>query len=174
MLLNRNDYTFEWKDIGDIALGRPALGDQTSVAVYRLMQYTMRSVLNAEMGAEKAAKMFYRAGFLAGKEFYLNLLEKDLPLNLFVAQLQQRLLENGIGILRIEEADIEKLNFTLVVAEDLDCSGLPVSGETVCDYDEGFIAGVFEGYTGKSFTVTEVDCWSNGSRVCRFKVALEL
>lgn len=173
MLLNRNDYTFTWKDIGNIALGRPALGDTTNVAVYRLMQYTMRSVLNAEIGGERSADLFYRAGFLAGEQFFMNLLEKNQPLNSFVAQLQKQLVDMGIGILRIEDADVEKLNFTLVVAEDLDCSGLPVTDETVCDYDEGFIAGIFEAYTGKPFEVKEIDCWSNGSRVCRFRVKVK-
>lgn len=168
MHFNRNNYSFKWDDIGDIALGRPKMGELTNVTVYRMMQYSLRSVLNAEMGAQKAADIFYRAGFLAGEQFYFNRLQKNLPLNLFVAQLQQELIDLGIGILRIEDADTEKLNFTLVVAEDLDCSGLPVTGETVCDYDEGFIAGIFEAYTGKPFIVKEIDCWSNGSRVCRF------
>lgn len=170
MLFNRDNYSFQWKDIGDIALGRPQMGEETSVAVYRMMLYSMRSVLNTEMGSERAAKLFYRAGFLAGEQFFTNRLKNGQPLNLFVAELQQQLLELGIGILRVEDADIEKLKFTLVVAEDLDCSGLPVSGETVCDYDEGFIAGIFEAYTGKAFEVKEIDCWSNGSRVCRFSV----
>ena len=31
-----------------------------------------------------------------------------------------------IGILRVERGDVENLTFTLTVAEDLDCSGLPV------------------------------------------------
>ncbi|MDY0343948.1 MAG: 4-vinyl reductase [Lentimicrobium sp.] len=173
MLFNRDDYAFKWNDIGDIALGRPKMGEMTSVAVYRMMQYSMRSVLNTEIGGERAAELFYRSGFLAGEQFFLNRMEKDQSLNLFVAQLQQQLLDLGIGILRIEDADVEKLKFTLVVAEDLDCSGLPVSGETVCDYDEGFIAGVFEAYTGKPFEVKEIDCWSNGSRVCRFSVKVK-
>ena len=73
-----------------------------------------------------------------------------------------------IGILRIEEADLDALSFTLTVEEDLDCSGLPVSDETVCEYDEGFIAGILNTYTGKNFVVKEVDCWASGERVCRF------
>ena len=64
-------------------------------------------------------------------------------------------------------------DFTLTVEEDLDCSGLPVSGETVCDYDEGFIAGVLEAYTKKAFHVKEIDCWASGGRVCRFHATLE-
>jgi predicted hydrocarbon binding protein len=56
----------------------------------------------------------------------------------------------------------------MTVSEDLDCSGLPPYGETVCHYDEGFIAGIFEIYTGKRFQAKEVDYWTSGGRVCRF------
>ncbi len=75
-----------------------------------------------------------------------------------------------IGILRIESADLANLQFTLTMSEDLDCSGLPLCGETVCDYDEGFIAGIFQQYTGLEFQVKEVDCWATGDRTCRFLV----
>ncbi len=85
-----------------------------------------------------------------------------------MGDLQQKLKELNIGVLRVEEADLEKLALVLTVAEDLDCSGLPVGGDTVCDYDEGFIAGVLEVYTGTAFNVKEVDCWATGGRVCRF------
>jgi uncharacterized protein len=47
----------------------------------------------------------------------------------------------AIGILRIEKADMEHMEFTVTVAEDLDCSGLPFTDEVLCKYDEGFIAG---------------------------------
>jgi predicted hydrocarbon binding protein len=86
----------------------------------------------------------------------------------FVTDLQEKLKDYLIGILRIEKADMDSLAFTLTVAEDLDCSGLPVSDETVCEYDEGFIAGILNTYTGKEFIVKEVDCWASGERVCRF------
>ena len=39
---------------------------------------------------------------------------------------------------------MDKLEFTLTVAEDLDCSGLPDLGHVVCTYDEGFISGLFK------------------------------
>jgi predicted hydrocarbon binding protein len=78
-----------------------------------------------------------------------------------------------IGILRVEKADLERMEFVLTVDEDLDCSGLPFEGETVCDYDEGFIAGVLDTYTGKKFDVKEIDCWASGGRTCRFAVKLK-
>jgi len=64
------------------------------------------------------------------------------------------------------------MNFILTVDEDLDCSGLPLMDEVVCTYDEGFIAGIFESYTGKRFEVKEIDCWCTGERTCRFEAKL--
>ena len=64
------------------------------------------------------------------------------------------------------------LRDTLTVAEDLDCSGIPVCSEQICTYDEGFIAGLVSQHTGKKFIAKEVDCWCSGDRVCRFDVRL--
>jgi hypothetical protein len=41
--------------------------------------------------------------------------------------------------------------------------------ETVCVYDEGCVADIFEAYTGNPFHVEEIDCWFTGDRVCRFE-----
>lgn len=163
---------FEWQHLGNIEIGRPNLGDSTSVSVYRLMQFTLRTAIIQEVGCKKAAEIFINAGRMAGAEFCRNILNRDLEFNDFIAQLQQKLKEMKIGVLRIEEANLGNFSFTLTVAEDLDCSGLPVTGETVCDFDEGFIAGVLDAYTGKAFEVKEVDCWASGGRVCRFSAAL--
>jgi predicted hydrocarbon binding protein len=76
----------------------------------------------------------------------------------------------SVGVLKIEKSDVENLSFIATVSEDLDCSGLPLKGVTVCDYDEGFIAGIFEVYTGVEFVVKEIDCWSTGERTCRFTI----
>lgn len=164
-------YRFHWDDLGDVELGRPNLGQQLPVSVYRLAQYTMREALVQHYGDEQAGELLAEAGWIAGRELCLNLLDRDLSLNAFIAQLQTRLKELGIGVLRVESADVEALSFTLTVSEDLDCSGLPVTGTTVCDYDEGFIAGVLHAYTGRSFSVREIDCWATGDRTCRFAVA---
>lgn len=166
----RNCSKFAWKDLGDLETGRPNLGLNVPVLAYRLLQYTLRDVLITELGADKANDIFVKAGWLAGTQFAKNLLNLDLGFNEFMVQLQRTLKEQAIGILRIEKADMENMEFTLTVAEDLDCSGLPSTDEVVCQYDEGFIAGILEAYTGKPFHVREVDCWASGDRVCRFDV----
>jgi predicted hydrocarbon binding protein len=161
---------FRWGDLGDIAAGRPNLGPQTSVAVYRMLQFSLRAAIRAAYGPDAPGRVLSAAGRLAGREFCRNVLDRTLPPGPFLAGLQKHLREWGIGLLRIERVDFERLEFTVAVAEDLDCSGLPVSGETVCEFDEGFLAGVLGEYTGRAFTAREVDCWASGERVCRFRV----
>ncbi len=161
---------FEWTMLGNIGEGRPNLGPTTDVSVYRLMQFTLRDVLIRESGVAAADRIFYEAGRTAGRLFYENLITRKESFNAFVGNLQEVLRELRIGILRVEKADLESLNFTLTVAEDLDCSGLPVCDETICTYDEGFIGGLLLAHTGKEFKVKEVDCWCSGDRVCRFSV----
>jgi predicted hydrocarbon binding protein len=161
---------FEWDNLGDIMLGRGNLGPEMPVLVYRLVQYTMKEILVREYGKETAADLFRRAGHLAGLQFAQNCLELTGDFDFFIAHLQQKLKELKIGILRVERSDSERREFTLTISEDLDCSGLPVTDETVCDFDEGFIAGIFEAYAGTKFNARETDCWASGDRTCRFNV----
>ncbi len=169
----RSELTFNWSMLGDINEGRPNLGNQMSVDVYRLMQFTLRDVMIKELGVEKADQIFYDAGKKAGEELYKNALTQKDNFNELIVDLQDTLKNLQVGILRVEKADLDNLEIVLTVAEDLDCSGLPVCGEDICIYDEGFIAGILEAHTGKRFTVKEIDCWCSGDRVCRFAAKIE-
>ena len=159
---------FKWDKLGNIKEGRGDLGDEMPVVVYRLMQYTMLDVLTKNFGLEHANECFRQAGFLAGTEFAKNALDLELDFNNFISNLQEVLKSLKIGILRMEDFNSDNGRIILTVGQDLDCSGLPVTDENVCIYDEGFIAGILEAYTGKKYEVHEVDCWASGDRVCRF------
>jgi predicted hydrocarbon binding protein len=139
----RDELKFDWNMIGNIGEGRPNLGNTMDVSVYRLMQFTLRDVLIKEFDAETADRIFYEAGKHAGKEFFKELITQKDDFNEFVVELQKLFKKLKMNILRIEEADLEKMAFTVTLAEDLDCSGLPTSDETICTYDEGFSAGCF-------------------------------
>ena len=169
----RDESLFDWSMIGDVTEGRPNLGSTMDVAVYRLMQFTLRDVIIQEFDTATAERIYYKAGELAGRELFKNLITQKTDFNAFVKELQDLLSALKIGILRVEKADMENMEFTLTVAEDLDCSGLPISDETICTYDEGFISGLFSEYTGKNFSAREVDCWCSGDRVCRFEARSE-
>jgi len=166
----RDQSQFEWSMLGDLKEGRPNLGPMTHVAVYRLMQYTLRDVLIREFGVEKADRAFYEAGKQAGIAFYANVLTQKTSLDAFFADLQRSLKELNIGIFRVESTDLERGSFVVTVDKDLDCSGIPFCSEQICTYDEGFIAGLLLAYSGKDYGVKEVDCWGSGARTCRFTV----
>lgn len=161
--------TFTWKDLGDIELGRPTLGSMTSVLMYRLMQFTLRDTINTHLGKEKGDELMYQAGELAGLELYQNALSsKDLKE--LVGKLTGLLKDLNIGIFNVERADAEKSEFVFTVSEDLDCSGLPDTGEKKCQFDEGLIAGILKGFLKREVTVEEVSCWGKGDKTCRFSI----
>jgi predicted hydrocarbon binding protein len=166
--MEKTKYQFSWDLLGDIALGRPNLGHQTRIEVYRLMQFCFRDVIEKTYGTEAADNVFYEAGYLAGQHFYQNLIGPVSDLDEFIRKLQALLKELQIGIMRVEEADLEQGRFVITISEDLDCSGLPEMDFEICTYDEGFIAALLESYSGKCFQVKEVDCWCTGDRTCRF------
>jgi len=160
---------FKWDNLGDIKNGRGDLGEEMPVIVYRLMQFTLLDALSSEFGRSKANDLFRAAGYLAGTEFAKNVLNLELEFSAFISHLQESLKMLKVGILRMEFFNPEDGNIVLTVAEDLDCSGLPITNESVCVYDEGFISGILEAYTGKRYDVRETDCWATGDRVCRFR-----
>ncbi len=169
----RKESLFDWSMLGDLKEGRPNLGNTMNVDVYRLMQFTLRDTMIQQFGVQATDTAFYNAGKKAGEELYKNVIKKSQDINDFVLQLQTTLKDMGIGILRVEKANLELQEYTLTVAEDLDCSGLPVCDEEICVYDEGFVAGLFKSFTGNEYDVKEIDCWCSGDRVCRFDVRLK-
>ncbi|MBB5142967.1 V4R domain-containing protein [Desulfovibrio intestinalis] len=162
-------YTFSWSTIGDqLAIARPSLGATTRVEVYRLLQYTLRDILEEDYGHQKTDEIFRRAGAVAGREFFNKFCTDVEDIPGLVMVIENKFRDLGMGLFRVESINLEDLCFTLNVEEDLDCSGLPDTNEQICVYDEGFIQGILESFTGKKFEVREIDCWCTGARTCRF------
>lgn len=168
------DIKFDFDSIGDITTGRKNLGEEMPVLMYRLLQFTVRKELISRFGREVCVDIFRNAGRIAGEEYATNLLDLTLPPDEFLSILQKTLEYNKIGMLRIEQFDSVTGDAVLTISEDLDCSGVPVTGETVCNYDEGFLAGILKCYTKRDYVVTEVDCWANGADACRFEAKILL
>lgn len=53
-----------WDELGNIELGRPNLGQEVPVSVYRLMQNSMRQVLTTEFDRDFADAILFKAGKL--------------------------------------------------------------------------------------------------------------
>ena len=158
----RDQSQFDWSMLGDFKEGRPNLGPMTHVAVYRLMQFTLRDILIRDFGVEKADRAFFEAGKKAGQEYDKHILTDKEDLNLFFADIQRTMKELAIGIFRVESADPERGSFVVTVDEDLDCSGIPVCSEQICTYDEGFIAGLLLAYSGKDYLSRKLTAGARG------------
>ena len=151
---------------------RGNLGADVPVLVYRMLEYSLKDALIDRFGKEVQIELFRKAGRTAGEYFARHFLDLSLPLNQFVGELQAKMQEQRIGVLRVEDVDEQSGKIMLTVSEDADCSGLPVLGETVCNYDEGFISGILSLYSGREYEAVEIDCWATGDRVCRFRAAV--
>lgn len=166
-------YEFSWDLIGDSTEdSRPSLGNNTTLEVYRLFQFAIRDILERRYGTEAVDDIFREAGVLAGKAFFERYCQGIEDLNTLANLIQSKFRELAIGIVRFEKVDLNNMTFQLTVDEDLDCSGLPDTSEQICVYDEGLIKGLLDSFTGKDFTVKEIDCWCSGERTCRFRATL--
>lgn len=166
---NNTAFTFHPDMLGDLESGRKNLGDTMPVVVYRLLEYTMREALSKRFGNDTCVEVFRDAGKIAGTHFYQLFLSEAETVGALFSKWQTTFSEMKIGIVRVESLQ-DSGDAVITVSEDLDCSGLPVLGSAVCHYDEGFIEGVMESFSGKNYHATEVDCWAKGDRVCRFEV----
>ncbi len=173
MIGSTRKYQFDWNMVGsDMTLARPSLGDSLKIEVYRLFQFTMRDIIEKEYGTQVADGLFYQSGVLAGKTFYDQFLTEftgSTDTGPLVRRIGELFKDLGIGIFRVESFNHETMECYVTVDEDLDCSGLPDIEDVVCIYDEGFIAGILEKFTGRIYNVKEVDCWCTGARTCRFQ-----
>lgn len=162
-------YAFSWDLLGvDLDEARPRMGDTLNMEIYRLFQFTMRDVLEERYGSAEVDKIFFESGVLAGKFFFERYLNSAGSVGELVKAIQDKFQELGVGIFRVEESAPDASSFTLVVDEDLDCSGLPDTSDHICIYDEGFIKGILDAFTSSNYEVKEVDCWCSGARTCRF------
>ena len=137
---------------------RGNLGGELPVIVYRLLEYSIKDELAVRYGRAEQVEIFRNAGRKAGEFFARKMLNLNQPLDQFVGELQKKMAEMKIGVLRIESVDEESGQIILTVSEDADCN-----------YDEGFISGILSLYSGKEYVAVETDCWATGGRVCRFQ-----
>ena len=166
----REESVFSMDLIGNIGEGRPNLGATIDVGVYRLMQFSIRDVILRKFRPEIASAIFYDAGEMTGREIYRTMIAKRESFEDFIKETKELLANLKIGILNLEHADMAAKQFTVTLSEDLDCSGLPASNETICSYDEGLLSGLLLEHTGIRFDVKEVSCWCTGDKLCRFQL----
>ena len=59
-----------WENLGDIEEGRPTSGNDCPVIMYRMLQFSLRKIIESELGEGKGGEYLYKAGQLAGRLIY--------------------------------------------------------------------------------------------------------
>lgn len=156
--------------IGDVKKGRGELGEEMPVRIYRLFQFSLREAITQKYGDGEAMDIYRSGGWIAGRSFareYIDLTQSEEG---FIRELQNVLRREKIGDMRMEKKSGCEGQMVLTISNDLDCSGIEDEGAALCQYDEGFIAGILFEYTHQIYSVTEINCWASGSENCRFLI----
>ncbi len=172
-LFDEETNEFDWQSIGDINNGRQNLGEDMPVFLFRLFQYNIKNELLKYHDKETVSKILRDTGRSAGVAFAKKLLNLDLPTEDFLDNVSKVFNQCKIANVRIEDVNNETGEITLAVYDDVSCSGVPVTGETVCKYDEGVLEGIFQTYSNKNYYVKEIDCWATGAKICRFNAKIQ-
>jgi predicted hydrocarbon binding protein len=142
-----------------LKIDRPTLGDQTGVALYRLL----RLVALEDIIGTGASAITYYAGKKLGHELNLKSLDEFLVL---CKQL-------NIGIIDIPT--ITDTHMHIDIHECVTCSGMEPVGRPICHFEGGLIAGVVETITGKSVQAKETSCIGGlGDPTCGYDLELDL
>ena len=172
--MEKRKYNFDWDTAVSFSIkqARPNLGPNTRVEIYRLLKYSIQQLLEEKLGIEETTNLFREAGIQSGKAFYSKFLINSLNITTLVDKIKESFNAMGIGIFKIESLTEDHSYFKFTIEEDLDCSGFPNVSKSICVYDEGFIKGILEEFSGKEYEVHEIDCWCTGSNICRFEAKL--
>lgn len=144
--------------------------EEVPLSLYRTFIFTLRVTAEHRYGTEAMENLLRTCGHMAGYSIAKKMLDTSLEPDAFLKELSLLFQEAKIAILDLDEVNWETWTLRLVVREDLGCSGMSPGGDTVCQYDEGIIAGILHAYTKKQFQVIETDCWATGAELCRFDI----
>jgi uncharacterized protein len=164
---------FDINIIGDLRKGRPTLGNSMSVAVYRLIVYSLRAELINRFGKEEVENIFYQSGQLIGETVHSSFMVNVNDESELYSSISSFFLNAKIGRFEVKKS-YENGEMLFSLSEDIDCSGLASDGETKCSIDEGIISGILSSFYQKTYITKEVGCWGTGEKSCFFKsVALK-
>jgi predicted hydrocarbon binding protein len=134
---------------------RPSLGADAGVGLYRLLRL---AAFGTRSGAEAVAAA-RAAGEKIGRSLGLGTLDELLVLCYSLK----------LGVVEMESAD--RSSVRLVVRECVACAGAHESGEAMCHFEGGLLAGAISSIFDRPVRVRETACHGGrGDDACRFEI----
>lgn len=125
-----------------MSVDRPTLGDQSAIALYRLL----RLVALEDIIGRGAAGTAYVAGKKLGVALGLTSLDALLSVC------------NSLSLGIIKVPVLTESRIYVEVYECVTCSGMRPVGRTLCQFEAGIVAGAVQTITGKSTRAKELTC----------------
>jgi predicted hydrocarbon binding protein len=149
------------------------MGNTVGLEMFRILRTSMVGLIAFRMGEKEAVEAIYMAGKAVGGEIGRTFLPEVKDLNEFVTKVKDILSDLKVGILKVVSADTAKGKFVIAVDECASCSGTPVIGQPICNFEGGIIAGLLKYFLKKEVKVVEVKCWALGDKTCEFEVTVQ-
>ncbi|WP_448589376.1 hypothetical protein [Thermodesulfobium sp.] len=155
--------------VGNLDAGRPNLGLLMPVFMCRFFLISVQEKLREKFGQLEADKVFYEAFFLAGNEFCEKFVSHEGDVKKFLISLQTSFKDQRLGILQLEDIDLNSLYFEVSLLEDVFCSGIQQE-EHLLSLSEGFLAGIFSFYFKRIFEARALSLWNGLNPKSTFEI----
>lgn len=155
--------------VGDVMTERRQLGPYVSLSHYRALTTGFMAYMEHKLGHMGDA-ILYAVGRLAGKRAAADILRDAPSVEVAREDMFREIRQNGIGIPEVRQETQDRVD--VAIHENAPAAGIKRIGRTVCHYQAGMLAGIFEELTGKPTLAKETKCWGLGDRLCEFRVDL--
>lgn len=152
---------------------RTNLGNMVPVDLFRALRLTgIHEGLKETLG-RGANAIIYRGGLHVGYCLGQQIIQKNgsKEANSYLKETVEICKTLKIGLLSIEGGDL-KNSAVVKVRECVTCSGIPNIGETVCHFEGGMIAGLFELLLSAKIISKEIECCGKGDSSCIFDLKI--
>jgi hypothetical protein len=112
-----------------------------------------QNMLENVEGHKEDTDYLRKEGYSAGVEFSNNIMDMVILPDDSINTLQKKLHDYKINVLRMESYDIDTGNITISFEHEIDFNKLQLSNNDLCSFNEGFVAGILEVYTGRKYDV---------------------
>lgn len=163
---------FKISAIGDTSK-RVSLGGAVGVEMFRILRTSMVDLISINLGKDASEKAIYLSGKAVGGEIGNVYLKGITELEDLVTKVTNILRDLKVGLFKVVSADPENGRFVVDVDECVSCSGTPVTGEAICYFEGGIIAGIFKYFLKKEAKAVETKCWAKGDNTCEFVVTIQ-
>jgi len=131
----------------------------TPVYVYYMMQYKRLDEISQINEFKLSNGFLPEAGFLAGVKYAKKILDLNIKFDNFINNLQKELQEIKIAHLCIEAYDSITGDITITIGHKFESCEVPIKNNNVFIYDENFISGILETYTGFKYEIHKIGSW---------------